>query len=178
MPDQCPQLAQLPEKVRKFWEDKQRECHDTLLRFSFVVLTDPSQTFQIEKSGLLYLMQTSLWFEDFPKSSSILALFGGAQSYEKTLIQIPLATLDTVKPIRQTLLNEMMPGKKRRIAFSSGLLRFLFPDPLWLLLSGKDVSGKPFEYVLRIMEDPESWVMTLSELSGKAHGNNPATHSQ
>jgi hypothetical protein len=169
MPDQCPQLAQLPEKVRKFWEDKQRECHDTLLRFSFAVLTDPSQKFQIEKSGLLYLMQTNLWFEDFPKSSSLMFLFG-AQSYEKTMIQIPLATLEAVKPIRQSALNELLPGKKRSAGFAYGFFRFLFPDPLWLLLSGQNVFGKPFQYAFRVMDNPESWAVTLSELSGKEPG--------
>ena len=70
MPTQlCPQLEKVSEPVRKFWETRQTECADTLLRFSYAILLSPVKYVMTEKAGLLYLMQRALWFEDFPKSS-------------------------------------------------------------------------------------------------------------
>jgi hypothetical protein len=177
MPDQCPQLKKLPEHVRKFWEDKQKEFEDTLIRFSYAILIIPSQISPIQKSGILYLMKRNLWFEDFPKPALFSFIITTPQ-YKKTMIQMPLETLENVKVIPQSVLNELLLGKKHRSAFSQGIFRWLNPDPACLLVSGKEVSGNRFQYAFRELDDPGSWVLTLSDLSVKNHGNNPAPDSQ
>jgi len=162
MPDQCPQLAKLPENVRKFWEDKQREVDDTLIRFSYAVLTESAERFLVNKSGILYLMKNNLWFEDFPKPPLFFFL-GTKSEYKKTLIQMPRAALGKVEIIPESALHELFQGKKQGSGFFQNLFRLFGAEPRYLLLSGKQASGSSFQYAFHELDDPQSWVQTLSE---------------
>ena len=78
-PYQCPQLDQLPENVQTFWEEKQNELGERLLLFSYAIFVNPAHFPLPEKSGILYLMEQNLWFEDFPKPP--LFFFSSAVSF-------------------------------------------------------------------------------------------------
>jgi hypothetical protein len=163
MSKECPQLEKLSENVRTFWEDKQRELEDTLLRFSYAILTTPGQYFLVEKPGILYLMKKNLWFEDFPKPP--LFFFARSSSQKKTLIQIPLETVENFEAIQQPALHELFLGQKPR----SGVLQGIFrrSNPRYLLVSGKHAADSDFRYAFRELDNPESWVQTLSEVIPK-----------
>ena len=53
---QTPQLAHLSENVRLFWEEKQQELGETLLKFSYTIFVEPVRFPALEKSGIFYLM--------------------------------------------------------------------------------------------------------------------------
>ena len=163
MSKECPQLEKLSENVRTFWEDKQRELEDTLLRFSYTILTTPGQYFLVEKPGILYLMKKNLWFEDFPKPPFF--FFTRSSSQKKTLIQIPLKTVENFEAIGQSALRELFLGKKPRSGFLQGIFRL--SNPIYLLVSGKQAADSDFRYAFRELDDPESWVKTLSEVIAK-----------
>ena len=80
----CPQLQDLPPNIRQFWEEKQQECGEQIVLFSYAVFLGSPESSSPEKSGILYLMERNLWFEDFPKPP--LFLFNRATTYKKTLL--------------------------------------------------------------------------------------------
>ncbi len=165
---ECPQLEKLPENVRTFWEKKQQELDDTLLRFSYAILTTPGQYFLAEKAGILYLMKKNLWFEDFQKPAFFLFARGSSQ-YKKTLIQIPLEAGERFETIRQSALHELFLGKKPRSGFLRDIFHLIRNDPLYLLISGKQIADSRFQYAFRELDDPESWVQTLSAWKAGEH---------
>lgn len=162
MSEECSQLKKLPQNVREFWESKQRELEDTLLRFSYAIFTTPGQYFLVEKTGLLYLMKKNLWFEDFQKPPFFL-FARSAPQYKKTIIQIPLETVENFETIRQAALQELLLGKKHRSGFLQDLFRLIGSDPLYLLISGKHTADSSLRYAFRELDDPVSWVQTLSD---------------
>jgi hypothetical protein len=162
MSEECPQLKKLPENVREFWEDKQRELDDTLLRFSYAILVIPGEYFLVEKVGLIYLMKKNLWFEDFQKPPFFL-FARSAPQYKKTIIQIPLETVENFETVRQSTLQELFLGEKRRSGFFKNIFQLLSSDPLYLLISGKQAADSDFQYAFRELDNPVSWVQTLSD---------------
>jgi hypothetical protein len=161
MSHQCPQLEKLPDNIRKFWEDKQTELEDTLIRFSYAILTIPTQFAPIEKNGILYLMKRNLWFEDFQKPPFFIFMRSSSQ-YKKTIIQMPLETLENFEVVRQSALEELITGEKPRLGFFHNIFRLMRVDPIYLFVSGKETSGNTFQYAFRELDDPESWSRTLS----------------
>lgn len=165
MIDQCPQIKNLPENVRKFWEDKQVELEDTLIQFSYAIVTDPSKTFQIQKSGLLYLMKRNLWFEDFQKVSAFSFFIRGSTQYKKTLIQIPVETIEDIKLTPKSFSDSVVRGKQQRSGFFQKLFCFMKGAPaMYLLISGKEISGTSFQYAFGELDNPDAWLQVLSEV--------------
>ena len=167
MSEECPQLKNLPENVREFWEDKQRELDDTLLRFSYAILTVPGQYFLVEKVGLIYLMKKNLWFEDFQKPPFFLFAKNTSQ-YKKTIIQIPLETLENFEIIRQSALQELLLDKKPRSGFFQNLFQLIGSEPTYLLISGQQTADSSFRYAFRELDNPESWIQMLSDWKARA----------
>ena len=163
MPEQCPQLAKLPAQSRKFWEDKQRELQDTLIRFSYAVLTVPAELSSVDQSGLLYLMQQNLWFEDFPKPPPLISI-GKPREYQKTLIRMPVAALEKFEVIPESVLKMRFQDKPQHSGFFRNLAYFLGVNPKYLLFSGKLAAGSRFQYAFREIDEPQVWVQTLSAL--------------
>jgi len=162
MSKECPQLEKLPENVRKYWEDKQIELEDTLLRFSYVILTTPDQYPLVEKTGILYLMKKNLWFEDFQKPPFFLFARSTSQ-YKKTIIRIPLETVENFVLIRQSALHELLTGKEHRSDFFRNIFQTIKRDPIYLLITGKQSADSSFRYAFRDLDSPESWIQTLSD---------------
>ncbi len=159
MMNQCPQLQQLPENVKKYWEEKQRELEDTLIQFSYTVFVIPSNLVFAEKTGILYLMERDLWFEDFPKPP--LFFLNTASKYKKTLIQIPRQTITNVELLSQSTLHEIVQGKPQHSGIFQNIFRLIRSEPLYLLVSGVQDSGQAFQYAFRDLQNPESWVPAL-----------------
>ncbi len=158
---QCPQLKQLPENVRTFWEEKQRELGEKLLLFSYTIFVKPTSFPPPEKSGIFYLMERNLWFEDFPKPP--LFFLNRDSKYKKTLIQIPRQSITTVELVKQSVLDQVLQNKQRRPGFIQKLMRLISPDPLYLLVSGNQGSGNSFQYAFRELNDPDAWLQALQK---------------
>lgn len=163
MNQECPQLASLSENVRKFWEERQTTLQDTLLRFSYAVLTVPSDFTTVEKSGLLYLMKRNLWFEDFPKSSTFSALFQRSSQYEKMLLQLPVETVEQVQVIPQFALSTFFPEFPVRSGPFQWITRMFGIGPKYLCVAGKDVSRGDVRYAFRDVTEPEAWVQAITD---------------
>lgn len=157
MSHECPQLASLSDHVRAFWEEKQTALGDTLLRFSYAVLTIPSGFVTQEKSGLLYLMRRDLWFEDFPKSSTFSALLQRSSTYEKTLLQLPVATVEQVQVVPQFALNTFFSEFPARSGVFQKIAHLFGMGPAYLCVAGQDVAGHAVHYAFRDVTDPEAW---------------------
>jgi hypothetical protein len=156
----CPQLQHLPDNVKAFWEDKQRDLDDTLLLFSYSIMaTLPNFPFP-EITGILYLMQRDLWFEDFPKPP--LFFLNRPSKYQKTLIQIPRTSITEVQLLRQSALEAMLRDTPQQTPeFLRKLSRFFSRDPYYLVVTGVSMAGKAFQYAFREVNDPDSWLQTL-----------------
>jgi hypothetical protein len=161
MNQECPQLAALSENVRRFWEEKQAKLQDTLLRFSYAVLTLPSGFTTVEKSGLLYLMKHNLWFEDFPKSSTFATLFQRSSQYEKMLLQLPLETVEQVQVLPQVALDTFFVEFSVRSNPFQWIARMFGIGPKYLCVTGKDVSGHDVRYAFRDVTEPEVWEQAI-----------------
>ncbi len=160
---ECPQLQNLPANARKFWEEKERTLHDTLLRFSYTVCVEPADGVLREKSGLLYLMRQNLWFEDFPRSSAFSSLFQQSGEYTKTQVQIPLHAITEARLLTSP---ELGPELLAPRPSSGGVLEFfrLFkPTPTTLFLAGSDASEHAIRCAFRELDGPNGWYQTLSD---------------
>ena len=160
-PYQCPHLDQLPENVRIFWEEKQDELGETLYLFSYAIFVNPAQFPLPEKSGILYLMEENLWFEDFPKPPMF--FFNKTSKYKKTLIQIPRQAITTVELIKQSRLEEVFLGKESRSGFLRNIVKFMSPEPTYLVISENQNSANPSRYAFRELNDPEAWLQALQK---------------
>jgi hypothetical protein len=165
MSQYCPQLEKVSEQVRAFWETRQTECADTLLRFSYAALLTPAGYIMTEKAGLLYLMQHALWFEDFPKSSMFNFLYQGAAPYEKTRLQMPLTNITACRIISRMELEPLLSGTPSpRTGWWQQFLDMFKPAASYLLISGTDATGSVFQSVFRDLDAPESWAQAVTDL--------------
>lgn len=157
----CPQLRDLPDNVQQFWEEKQQEHGEQLIMFSYAVLLGNPATTAPEKSGILYLMERHLWFEDFPKPP--LFLFTRTTTYKKTLIQIPRSSITKVDLVTKSGVDARLHGKMPR---NGALQRFFFlftPDPVYLHLLQEPEGADSMTYCFREVNEPESWVHVLQK---------------
>lgn len=160
---QCPQLEKLPEQIRAFWQKKEAECNDGLVRFSYAVRLIPSGFVIAEQGGLLYLMERDLWFEDFPKSSMFTFLFQNAPVYEKTRIQIPVTTITQGRIVSPSEMKSLLFETPARSSRFQQILASIFESRTrHLFLSGTDTTGQPFRYAFRDIDDPVAWVHALT----------------
>lgn len=162
MNSQSVRLEKLAAPVRQFWEKKQAELHDTLVRLSYSVLMIPSAPTIQEKGGILYLMEQHLWFEDFPKQT-LFTLFNAAAPYEKTLIQIPCRAIRTTQTLAQSAFEEQTFGKTQPQGYFKRLFQFMSPEPRYLVISGES-DGEPFRYIFRDINDLPAWQESLARI--------------
>jgi hypothetical protein len=163
MEQHCQQLDTLPENIRAFWEEKERTLNDTLVRFSYGILLKPAEFMLQEASGIVYLMRQNLWFEDFPKSNAFSALFQRDSKYTKTLIQVPLITIQEVRLMTTTEAASLLLEQPPRPGFFQQLFQWIPAKPNTLLLSGQQADETLRHYAFRDLDDPTSWQQTLSE---------------
>lgn len=157
--EQCPQLYKLPPNIRQFWEEKQQECGEQVILFSYAVLLGLPEASAPEKSGILYLMERNLWFEDFPKPPFF--LFNRAATYKKTLLQIPRATILTVELVKKSGLEVRLQGKAPRTGMLQKLFALFTPDPAYLRVEQRQDSKAPDMYYFREVNEPEAWIQAF-----------------
>jgi hypothetical protein len=160
-PYQFPRLDQLPENVQTFWEEKQNELGERLLLFSYAIFVNPAHFPLPEKSGILYLMEQNLWFEDFPKPP--LFFLNRTSKYKKTLIQIPRQTIATVELIKQSGLEEVFLGKRSGSGFFRYIAKLMSPEPTYLFISESQNTENPSGYAFREINDPKTWLQALQK---------------
>ena len=160
-PYQCPQLDQLPENVQTFWEEKQNELGERLLLFSYAIFVNPAHLPLPEKSGILYLMEQNLWFEDFPKPP--LFFLNRTSKYKKTLIQIPRQAISSVELIKQSGLEEIFLRKRPGSGFFRSIAKLMSPESTYLLLAASQNAENPSRYAFREINDPKTWLQALQK---------------
>lgn len=158
--EQCPQLHNLPPNIRQFWEEKQQECGEHVILFSYAVLLGSPETSAPEKSGILYLMERNLWFEDFPKPPFF--LFNRAATYKKTLLQIPRTTILTVELVKKSGLEVRLHGKAPRTSALQKLFAVFAPDPVYLRVMQRQENGETRIYQFREVNAPEAWIQAFN----------------
>lgn len=158
---QTPQLEHLSENVRIFWEEKQQELGETLLKFSYAIFVEPVRFPALEKSGIFYLMERNLWFEDFPKSP--LFFFNKTSTYKKTRLQIPRSSISAVELVKRSTFEEKFFGRKPPSGIFQNILGIFNPEPTYLIISMTQDSGTPIQYAFRELDDPENWLQALKQ---------------
>ncbi|GAK60243.1 hypothetical protein U27_00134 [Candidatus Vecturithrix granuli] len=157
--EQCPQLQDLPRNIQQFWEEKQQECGEQVIIFSYAVLLGSSEAPTPEKSGILYLMERNLWFEDFPKPPFF--LFNRATTYKKTLLQIPRTTILTVELIKKSGFEVCLQGKPSRTGALQKLFTIFVPDPVYLRVVQRRDGQESDLYYFRELNEPEAWIQAF-----------------
>lgn len=153
-------LQQLSEEARTFWEEKQESLQEELLFFSYSNLVESPQSPAYDKSGVLYLMERHLWFEDFPKAPVF--FLPQRSEYTKTLIQVPRAAITHVEFVKESVLPDVLQGKQPSQEMPRSFLwRIFHSDPLHLIVSGQEESNAPFRYIFRDFDEPETWRQLL-----------------
>ena len=154
-----PALQKLPDNVRAFWEAKEREYDERLIKFSYSTWIEPVRFPYPEKSGLCYLMERHLCFEDFPKSG--LFFFNKPEVYAKISFRIPLADISSVELLRLSEFEEKFFGRSYSRGWFAGLIPFLHPEPLVLVIGARQPSHQIAYTVFRDLDEPEAWQSLL-----------------
>lgn len=76
--------------VSEYWKQKENEYGEKLILSAFARYLGGHPRFDRKTEGLLFLMNKSLWFENFEKGPNI---FGFASPFEKVLIRLPLSRI-------------------------------------------------------------------------------------
>ncbi len=155
------ELNKLPDNVRTFWEAKEREFGEQLIKFSYSVWIEPIRFPCPEKSGLCFLMEGHLCFEDFPKSG--LFLFNKPEAYTKVSFRIPLADVCSVELLRLSEFEEKFFGRSYSRGWFGGLLPFLHPEPTVLVVGSRQNSSQVVYTVFRDIDEPEAWLSLLHQ---------------
>jgi len=156
-----PELQKLPENVRAFWEAKEREFNERLIKFSYSVWIEPIRFPYPEKGGLCYLMEQHLCFEDFPKAG--LFFFNKTEAYVKTNFRIPLSAVCSVELLRSSEFEEKFFGRSYSRGWFAELFPFLHPEPMMLVIGVRQNSGEATYSAFREMDDPEAWLSLLHQ---------------
>ena len=158
-----PDIQKFPENVRTFWEAKEREFNERLIKFSYSVWIEPIRLPYPEKSGLCYLMERHLCFEDFPKAGFF--LFNKPEAYTKTSFRIPVAEIYSVELLRLSEFEVKFFGRSYSRGWLAGLFPFLHPEPVVLVLGVRHNSNQVAYTVFRELDDPEAWCSLLHQFS-------------
>ncbi|PIE33480.1 hypothetical protein CSA56_11800 [candidate division KSB3 bacterium] len=159
MSTQCPQLDQIPDNIRTYWEKKQQERGEALYRFSFAVLVQPGRIPATEKSGILYIMERNVWFEDFPKPP--LFFLNQSSNYKKTEIHISRASIIGAELLRQSAFEERFFDKRPSSGLLQNILTLFKTDPIYCIISERQKNGSLFQHVFRGLEEAEDWLKAL-----------------
>ena len=115
----------------------------------------------LEKSGIFYLMERNLWFEDFPKPP--LFFFNKTSTYKKTQLQIPRSSISTVELVKRSTFEEKFFGRKPPSGIFQNILGLFNPEPTYLIISIAQDTDAPIQYAFRELDDPENWLQALKQ---------------
>ena len=156
-----PELQKLPDNVRAFWEAKEREFDERLIKFSYSTWIEPVRFPYPEKSGLCYLMERHLCFEDFPKGG--LFFFNKPEAYTKISFRISLEDICSMELLRLSEFEEKFFGRAYSRGWLAGLFPFLHPEPTVLVVGARQPSNQVVYTVFRDLDEPEAWLSLLHQ---------------
>lgn len=159
--EQCPQLRDLSPNIQQFWEEKQQECGEQLVMFSYAIFLGTPETSSPEKSGILYLMERNLWFEDFPKPP--IFLLTRSTTYKKTLLQIPRESITKVELVKKSGVDGRLQRKMPRNGRLQKLFSLFRAEPVYLHLVREQEGVDSMTYNFRELNDPEAWKQGLQK---------------
>ncbi len=156
---QCPKLDHLSENIRTYWEEKQQERGETLHQFSYAILVEPVRFPAPEKSGILYIMEHNVWFEDFPKPP--LFFLNSPSNYKKTQFHIPRTSITDVELITRSAFEQRFFDKQPSSGPLQGILNIFKTDPVYCIISERQENGDLLQHVFREVDEPEGWLKAL-----------------
>lgn len=72
------------EEAREFWRNKEREKGGPVSLYTFAIFIGRSEDRILNLSGLLYTVESKLYFEDFEKENWLMKIMNRKSAYEKT----------------------------------------------------------------------------------------------
>lgn len=155
MPEQLAQLDQLSEDVRAFWEKKQQELGEDLVKFSYGFHMNPEQSSMPEKCGIVYLMEKSLCFEDFYKTP--LFFQTRTQEFTKTQIRIPRSSITKVEILQQQEFEKRFFGQASPSGLFQNILNIFRQQSNYLVITETQGTTPPATHIFRDLDDSERW---------------------
>ncbi|HSV31362.1 MAG TPA: hypothetical protein VLH40_04990 [Atribacteraceae bacterium] len=140
--------------VSDYWKQKELEYDEKRVLSAFARYLGGHPRFEHKTEGLLFLMNKSLWFENFEKGPNI---FGFGSPFEKVLIRLPLSRVLGARcvPEADLMADGMISPTTnvRRINRKPEYLRILFQDD-W---------GREESLYFDSMIDIGSWLTELAK---------------
>lgn len=94
------------EEARRFWRNKEREKGGAVSLYTFATFFGRSGDRMLNLSGLLYMVDMKLYFEDFEKENWLMKMMNRKSDYEKTEFSVPAGDIvDTRVVTRASAMN-------------------------------------------------------------------------
>ena len=164
MPEQLVQLDQLSEDIRAFWEQKQQEFGEGLVKFSYGILMNPKGSSMSEKCGVVYLMEQHVCFEDFYKAP--LFFQTNAPQFKKTQLRIPRASITKGEILQQKEFEKRFFGQEPSSGILQNILNIFRQKPSYLVLTEIQNPETPRTHIFRDLDEPERWLEALQQSAG------------
>ena len=159
MPEQLAPLDQLPEDVRKFWEQKQQEFGEGLVKFSYGIYMSFKTSPITEKCGIIYLMEQHLCFEDFYKAP--LFFQTKAPEFKKTQFRIPRASIAKTEILQKEEFEKKFLGQEPSSSLFQNILNIFRSRSTYLEITETQETAVPTLHIFRDLDDPELWLKAL-----------------
>ena len=159
MPEQRIQLDQLSKDIRTFWEKKQEEFGEGLIKFSYGILSTPEKSPAQGKCGIVYLMEKHLCFEDFYKAP--LFFQNKTPEFTKTQLKIPRASIANVEILRQKEFGQRFLGQEPSSGIFQSILNIFRQQSTYLVVTEAPGTKASETYIFRDLDEPERWFEVL-----------------
>ncbi|MFW6181904.1 MAG: hypothetical protein ACOC8N_09155, partial [Spirochaetota bacterium] len=98
------------EEARQFWRNKEKEKGGTVSYYTFSTFLGRSGDRMLNLTGLLYIVGSRIFFEDFEKESWLIKLLNRKSEYEKTEFSVPLEEIVDSRVITRTAAMNCVEG--------------------------------------------------------------------
>lgn len=123
------------EEVKKFWEEREQEIGEKIHIYTLGEYRQGDLEFKPPKVGLVYITESTFYFQTFPKSNWFSSLLGGMRKKQKeeepVTIAVPFSLIKTAEHLKPSLMERIFSAKMP-------VIRIVYSD----------VSEKPKEIIL------------------------------
>jgi len=103
------------DEVRKFWEDREQEIGEKIRIYTLGEYRQGDLDFTPPKVGLVYITETTFYFQTFPKSNWFASLIGGFKKKQKEdepiTLAIPFSLIHTAEHVKPTFMEKLFSAK-------------------------------------------------------------------
>lgn len=136
------------EESKKFWEEKEKEKGGKVHFFTFATFLGKTNDKQVTLSGLLYIVDDRVYFEDFEKDNWFAKIVSKKKNYEKTEFSFNISDINETRIVSKgSALNCIAGNMNDEDTKSiSNILKTLFQSAVQVRL-------KSYSYFFDIMRD-------------------------